>query len=574
MRIRTRSNNPFRLVKQLLSFREFMKMEDPFPNQEDSRISDPFRAHAWVNIAITTLMRNIGRPVFRIMRNGEPVRTGAVFTLFRDVNPELNRFDLWKITATWWFLEGEVFWFFGDEYTAGIPKEIYILNPRKMRSVILKGRVLKWFYATDAGEVPILPDEIIHFKDWNPWNEHRGISPLIALSEEISQDVHANKTTSKLMKNDAVPAGLLKTDQTLREEEADKLEKRWENTYGRNRKARSIAVLGKGTSFEPISATPEALKFFELKRWNLYTILARYGIPPKVAHVQETNGSLAGKDTAEQHAAFWKYTILPTLRNFEQILETMFFARFNLTETGYFDVSEIPELQESAKERSKRDIEEVAAGIKTINDVLRERGEDEKPWGDTWYRSSKLVPVTENEEPEDKEFIIPDEAKKDYFSYRKQIEVICAIYRSEKQIRQLESPIDLEKLKKACFFAGFGKSLSFYKSEEKNHITGYMREGKEELSQRYERTNLKTITYEQIKSDITGWITKIIDDSVAYGLKEKGESECLRLLEKDGLWYWKSENLERRSLFESRPKLIKTGTSYLTFQSGKYLKRT
>ena len=86
-------------------------------------ISDPFKTHAWVNIAITTLMRNIGRPVFRIMKNGEPVKTGAIFNLFRDVNPELNRFDLWKITAAWWFLEGETFWFFGDEYTAGIPKE-------------------------------------------------------------------------------------------------------------------------------------------------------------------------------------------------------------------------------------------------------------------------------------------------------------------------------------------------------------------------------------------------------------------------------------------------------------------
>jgi len=563
MRIKTGRTTSFRRLKQLLSFREFMKMDDPFPNLEDNRISDPFKVHAWVNIAITTLMRNIGRPVFQIMKNGEPVKTGAVFTLFRDVNPQLNRFDLWKITAAWWFLEGEAFWFFGDEYTAGILREIYILNPRKMRAFIHNGRVLRWFYSTENGEIPILPDEIIHFREWNPWNEHRGISPLIALSEEISQDVHANRTTSKLMKNNAVPAGLLKTDQTLREEEADKLEKRWENTYGRNRKARSIAVLGKGTSFEPISATPEALKFFELKRWNLYTILARYGIPPKVAHVQETRGSFAGKDTAEQHAAFWKYTILPTLKNFEQILETMFFARFNLTETGSFDVSEIPELQESAKERSKRDIDEITAGIKTINDVLRERGEDEKPWGDTWYRSGKLVPVTEKEKPEDKNFIISDAAKREYYNLKKQIDIICRIYKSKEQIRKLKNPCELEKLKKACFFTGLGKSYQVTEAAKINSVIEKLG-GKEDLAQKYKQTILKSITYEQFTRDITGWIAQIIDDSKAFALKEKGEYECLRLFEEEGKWKWKIEILKRRNLFERSSKLIKTGSRYLT----------
>ena len=73
----------------------------------------------------------------------------------------------------------------------------------------------------------------------------------------------------------------------LREEEADKLERRWESIYGKKGKARRIAVLGKGTSFEPLTMTPAALKFFDLKRWNLYTILAKYGIPPMVAHVQD-----------------------------------------------------------------------------------------------------------------------------------------------------------------------------------------------------------------------------------------------------------------------------------------------
>ena len=376
-----------RKVLKVLSFSEYMGLNDPFEREQAETINDPYRSHSWVNICISILIRNVGRAPFLIVRDGEEVSAGPVFELFRDVNPVMNRFDLWKETAAWWFLEGEAFWFFGDDYVAGIPKEIYVLNPRKMRAWLDHGKVTRWFYSSDQGEVPILPDELIHFREWNPWNPHRGVTPLIALKYEIEQDVSSNRGTSKLLKNNSVPEGILKTDQVLREEEADKLERRWEASYGRNKKARSIAVLGKGTSFQPLSVTPAALKFFDLKRWNLYTLLAKYGIPPRVANIQDTHSSLSGTDTANQHAAFWKYTIIPILKNFEQLLETQFFSRFGLSERGVFDTSDIPELQESEDEKSKRDIAEIEAGLKTINDVLKERGMEPKPWGDEWHKN-------------------------------------------------------------------------------------------------------------------------------------------------------------------------------------------
>jgi phage portal protein BeeE len=126
----------------------------------------------------------------------------------------------------------------------------------------------------------------------------------------------------------------------------------------------------------------------------VYTILAKYGIPPRVANIADKTTSLSGKDTGEQHAAFWKYTLVPLLRQFESILESQFFVRFGLRETGVFNLQDIPELQQSEDEQSSRDIAEINAGLKTINDVLRERGKDTKPWGDLWYRPKNMVPTT------------------------------------------------------------------------------------------------------------------------------------------------------------------------------------
>jgi HK97 family phage portal protein len=358
---------------------------------------DSYLYNAWVHIAVTILIRNIARADFVIKTGGDDVTSGPLYELFRRPNKNMSRYDVWKETAAWWHLEGEAFWWFGADYAGGLPRELYVLDPRRLRhedyelhgDIAHKAR--RWFYNTGTELIPILADELIHFRDWNPWNAVRGVNPLIPLALELEQDYFANKANSQLLKNNAIPQGILKTDQTLRPEEADQLERRWEGKYGAVKAGRKIAVLGKGTSFEPLSFTPEVVKLFELKRWNLYTILAKYGIPPRVANINDKTTSLSGKDTAEQHSAFWKYTLIPILRQFEQILESQFFIRFGLKETGKFDLWDIPELQESEDAQSKRDIAEIEAGLKTINDVLKERGKEPKPWGDVWYRPNNYI---------------------------------------------------------------------------------------------------------------------------------------------------------------------------------------
>jgi hypothetical protein len=65
--------------------------------------------------------------------------------------------------------------------------------------------------------------------------------------------------------------------------------------------------------------------------------------------------------------------------------------RFGLKESGVFDLRDIPELQDSEDAQSKRDIAEINAGLKTINDVLKERGKEGKPWGDVWHRPQNMI---------------------------------------------------------------------------------------------------------------------------------------------------------------------------------------
>jgi len=387
------------------SFQNSLTIDDDFSKFYADPFNDHFHSNAWINIAVNILIRNVARADFVLERDGVELKSGPLYSLFHRPNEFLSRYDLWKETAAWWFIEGEAFWWFGPDYSGGLPKQLYVLNPRKLQLEgegfdvqrdNLAGIKRRWFYHAGAELVPIFSDELVHFRDWNPWNPLRGVNPLVSLSLEIEQDYYANKANSTLLKNNAIPQGLLKTDQTLRPEEADAIERRWESKYGQVKAGRKIAVLGKGTSFEALSFNPDVVKLFELKRWNLYTILAKFGIPPRVANISDRSTALSGKDTKEQHSAFWQYTLIPLLRQFEQILEAQFFMRFNLKENGRFDLWDIPELQENEDAQSKRDVAEINAGIKTINDVLKERGKEPKPWGDVWHRPKSLVPVNDS----------------------------------------------------------------------------------------------------------------------------------------------------------------------------------
>ena len=91
----------------------------------DTYNNDAYLLHAWVNIAVNILTRNVARADFTVKREGNDIECGAVYNLFRKPNNSLSRYDLWKETAAWWFIEGEAFWWFGPDYGGGIPKEIY-----------------------------------------------------------------------------------------------------------------------------------------------------------------------------------------------------------------------------------------------------------------------------------------------------------------------------------------------------------------------------------------------------------------------------------------------------------------
>jgi HK97 family phage portal protein len=372
-------------------------------------LSDPALQSAWVNICVWMRARNLQRPTYRIYMNAREKLNGPIYDLFNASLADTSS-NLWFKTNMWWDLEGEFFWWWGPEYGSGLPKEIWVINPRKITYESYSG---KWWYTRDivggsTERLELKPETFMHIMEPNPWSATRGIPPIACLAMELEQDIAINKEHLITVRNSTIPEGVLKTTQRISPDLATELSEEWERKHGRNKKNRTrIAVLGSGTEFQPLN--PELLKFGALKDINKVAIITKYGLPLKALNAQSERTALSGKDSDEEYKGMWSQTFIPHLKFLQREINAKFFARFGLMSTrGEFDLTEIPELQEDEADLHKRLREDIKVDLITINEARKDfLHRDPLEWGDTPYtelnKKSEPDPKEDGEDGEDGE---------------------------------------------------------------------------------------------------------------------------------------------------------------------------
>jgi HK97 family phage portal protein len=375
------------------------------------QLTDPMLQSAWVNICVYLRARNIQRAPYRIMKGTRIIDSGPFYTLFNKPNPAMSAARLWFLTEMWFDINGEFFWWFGPDYLAGIPKELYVVNPNY---VTHERTTDTWIYREvkngQTTEFPLMPGTFIHIWEPNPWRSDGGVSPMVALALELEQDLAINKEHLAQVRNSAIPEGLIRTDQTLTPDKAREIRDLWEEEHGKNRKNAKIAVLGSGSHFVPLNQ--DLIKYSALKDVNKLTIATKYGIPAKVLNISNEKTALSGKDSNEQYKALWSQTLIPQLHFLEDEVAVNFFMMFGQEKIrGEFDISVIPELQEDDADLHKRLREDIQVDLITINEAREVLRRDPVEWGDTpWTElSSKQQPKDDAGDEPDKPAEDPDD---------------------------------------------------------------------------------------------------------------------------------------------------------------------
>ena len=127
------------------------------------------------------------------------------------------------------------------------------------------------------------------------------------------------------------------------------------------------------------------MEFVQGLRWSLEEVSRAYGVPKPLLSDLE-RATFSNVNAAER--MFWRNTVLPELRFFEERLNRMLLPRLGYTDLVVeFDVSSIETLREDENSRVNRESQLLDRGVLTINEVRRTRNMTDVPWGDTWAKA-------------------------------------------------------------------------------------------------------------------------------------------------------------------------------------------
>jgi HK97 family phage portal protein len=267
--------------------------------------------------------------------------TSPLYNIFHEPNPYDNFDDFMSSISTFYTLYGEAFIAVIKETSKKF--EMWVLDPRLMKEVLDKktGMLLGWVYnKTQAFDL----NEIIQIKKRNPYNQWRGLSPLVSASIELNIDYKSSKYQESLLANGAVPGGIIKVPENalVSDEEMKKMRRIWESRHMGAAKGHKVAVLKSGLTYEPIAFNGQEMEFIDSRKFTREAILLTFGVPSVVAGLTEG----VNRTSAEaQLKLFWRTTIKPQLERICSKFNHDILPQYYPNVGVRFDYRKIDELQ-------------------------------------------------------------------------------------------------------------------------------------------------------------------------------------------------------------------------------------
>lgn len=396
------------------------------PQEKQSTYEDYAECYTlspWVYASLYSIMTSGASVPFRLYSKESTVKdekkeitVGPLYALLQRPNKFMGWFDLMETTFGSLELTGNSYWELVSSGDPSVPiGSIYPLRSDRMQ-VIPDPRKYIAGYAYDTGlgeSVYFQPEEIIHFKYYNPTDDYLGLSSLSSIQTTLETEFYALSYNKNFFKNGAKIFGVLETDRNLTDPVYDRLRNQWEQIHGGAGQSWKTAILEQGLKYHPISAKHDEMEFFEIMKGIREEIMSALGVPPVMCGVLEySNYSTA----YEQYRAFWTDTMRPKLRKIQDGINSFLIARFAENVYGEFDLSNIESLKEGEQLQAEIDGMRTRDGIWLINEIRERDHKPPLPWGNEWMPSSHRSGVwgrTEQPKEEDSLERFPTDKPKD-----------------------------------------------------------------------------------------------------------------------------------------------------------------
>jgi HK97 family phage portal protein len=328
-----------------------------------------------------------------------------VFLLNNEPNSMLNGYNMKKKMV-------KDYLFYGTSYTKidKVRNNILELYPLDMKNVYVT-KYLKEGYKYDA-EIKLTTyghdgkgiekifkpyDLVTVLRDTEDGITSRGIleegGKLLQLaSNEVEY-------SNNILKNGALPIGVLQTANKISEQAMKRLKAGWETLYSGAKNAGKTVILEEGLEYNPISLKPNDLQMVESKKITISDISRLFNVPESMLNADANKYA----SNEQNNLYFLQYTLAPILIALESALDKSLLLE-NEKEDGYyfrFDTSEI--LRTTEKEKIEATTEALTKGLWSLNES---RAKLDLPKLDDDYFIWSLGNVLFN--PKTSEIIVPN----------------------------------------------------------------------------------------------------------------------------------------------------------------------
>lgn len=299
--------------------------------------------------------------------------------LMRHPNDWMSTYDLWEQTFIHMLGSGSAYWLLmrrGDRERGPID-EVRLLRPDLVEPILdASGELVGWKYTPGTGQEFKYPVwQVLAFQLPDPFNPHRGLSPMAHVINEAGVDNAATDFVKQFFDNAAIPAGYLKTDQDILEEEAEAAEERWYQRMGRKaKKLFRTPVLGSNLEYHQMAMNFSEMEFDSVRSITETRICMAFGVDPLLLPSWvglKHNNTKASYVEARKH--LWEETIVPLLRRIEDKINSQIFI-YEPNAEMRFDLSEIEALQENATEKWARYLDAWDKGTIKLGDLQKSLG--------------------------------------------------------------------------------------------------------------------------------------------------------------------------------------------------------
>lgn len=208
------------------------------------------------------------------IKTSDPVH----YILRRRPNPEMSPFDFKRLMVS-----QALSW--GNGYAeiefdnAGRPVHLWPLHAAGVCPVRGEDGAL-WYRVTSGGYMTHLPsNRVFHVRNVGS-DGIVGYSVIGLAARTVGMGIAAEEFGAGLLKNQAIPSGLLETDKELSAAAASRLSEGFSGNYSGAVNAGRIVVLEEGLKFRELTFKPEDLQFIQSRQFTVEEVARWFGLPP------------------------------------------------------------------------------------------------------------------------------------------------------------------------------------------------------------------------------------------------------------------------------------------------------